>query len=117
MVRIEPKTNLYLVVGSLAFSLSGVLLLIYPPHGDDMFSRIAEALTPYIQIASILFGLAGVHRQMTLAVQRTAVIAADATGISIDGATAIPWSEVTEIAPYEYRMQGTHRGILIKLRD
>ena len=117
VVRIERKVNWLFFAGSVAILVSGILLLIWPPHGTDTFMRMASGAAPILAVVSITVGAVGVWRLVTLAFQRTAMLAADSSGISVEGGPPIPWDQVLEIEPFEWKQRITTRGILIKLRD
>jgi hypothetical protein len=109
-VRIAARGRAIFLLVSLGFVAAGVSLLVWPPD------RL-ETLTPLFQIASIALGVAGLLRWAQLTLQRVPIVAADAHGISIDGGLPIPWAQVATVEQYQYEMRGTHRGLLIRLRD
>jgi hypothetical protein len=116
-VRIERKVSLMFLVGSIALLGSGILLIIWPPHGDDAIMRLTASMAPILGMVSIVIGAGGTWRLILLAMQRTPMIAADASGISIEGGRPIGWDHVLSIEPFEWKQRITIRGILIKLRD
>jgi hypothetical protein len=113
VLRIERKVNRLYFVGSIALLVSGILLLVSPPSGATSLELGAALLA----IVSIVIGAVGTWRLVQLAMQRTAMIAADVSGISIEGGRPIAWDQILSIEVFEWRNRVALRGILIKLRD